>query len=105
MAVTVPTAKTLEPRATAYGDRDAAKHNCGALKRELSRSELCAVVKADGYGHGAAACARAALAGGATWLAVVTAAEAQALRAEGIDARLLVMGALTEHTMADALAA
>ena len=39
-------------------------------------AELCAVVKADGYGHGAVVAARAALAGGATWLAVATAEEA-----------------------------
>ena len=47
------------------------------------------------YGHGAIACARAALAGGATWLAVATAAEAAELREDGIAAPLLVMGALT----------
>ena len=51
--------------------------------RELEGgAELCAVVKADGYGHGAAECAAAALAGGASRLAVATAAEAAALRAD-----------------------
>ena len=44
-------------------------------------------------------CARAALAGGATWLAVATAAEAGALRAELPDARLLVLGALTPEEL------
>ena len=39
------------------------------------------MVKADGYGHGAAWAAKAALEGGATWLAVATAAEAADLRA------------------------
>jgi len=63
------------------------------------------VVKADGYGHGAVACARAALAGGASWLAVATAAEAAELRGAGIDARLLVMGALTPAEMRTALLA
>jgi alanine racemase len=62
-------------------------------------------VKADGYGHGAVQCARAALAGGATWLGVATAAEAAELRGAGIDARLLVMGALTQSDMRIALLA
>jgi alanine racemase len=62
-------------------------------------------VKADGYGHGHAAVARAALAGGAGWLAVATANEARALRDEGIGARLLVMGALTPADLDTALAA
>ena len=51
-------------------------------------------MKANGYGHGAVPCARAALRGGADWLAVATAAEARELRAADIDAPLLVMGAL-----------
>ena len=41
------------------------------------------MVKADGYGHGAAPAARAALRGGASWLAVATAAEARDLREQG----------------------
>jgi alanine racemase len=60
---------------------------------------LCAVVKADAYGHGYAECARAALAGGATWLAVATAAEAAELRSAGLEPRLLVMGALTHSDL------
>lgn len=48
-----------------------------------------AVVKADGYGHGMLAAARAALDGGATWLGVAMADEALALRAGGIDAPAL----------------
>ena len=51
------------------------------------------------------ACARAALAGGATWLAVAAAAEAAELRAELPDARILTMGALTPHELDQALAA
>jgi alanine racemase len=60
-----------------------------------AETALCAVVKADGYGHGAATAARAAIAGGASWLAVATAAEAAALRAQDIVVPLLVMGALS----------
>jgi alanine racemase len=62
-------------------------------------------VKADGYGHGATETARATLAGGATWIAVATSQEAEDLRAGGIDARLLVMGALTRADLQQALAA
>jgi alanine racemase len=53
------------------------------------------VVKANAYGHGDTWCAKAALAGGADWLAVATAAEALELRRHAIDPPLLVMGALT----------
>jgi alanine racemase len=63
------------------------------------------VVKSDGYGHGAATCARAAQAGGASWLAVATAAEAAELREAGIDGRVLVMGALTSEELPVALGA
>jgi alanine racemase len=54
-------------------------------------------VKADGYGHGALPSAKAALAGGATRLAVATADEALGLRAAGVAAPLLIMGALTRE--------
>jgi alanine racemase len=54
-------------RAVARIDLDAVRANCERLKAELAAgAELCAVVKADGYGHGADICAEAALAGGAT---------------------------------------
>jgi alanine racemase len=71
----------------------------------LGGSRLCAVVKANGYGHGAVECARAALAGGATWLAVAAAVEAAELRSQLPDARLLTMGALTEAELDLALGA
>jgi alanine racemase len=57
-------------------------------------AQLCAVVKADGYGHRALPSARAALAGGATRLAVATAVEAAELRAGEIREPVLVMGAI-----------
>jgi alanine racemase len=64
------------------------------------------VVKADGYGHGAVQSARAALAGGASWLAVAGSQEARELREAGIaDARVLVMGALSPAELEQALAA
>src|SRR5829696_7073764 len=64
---------------------------------------LRAVVKANGYGHGAVPVARAALAGGASWIAVATADEVAELRAAGIDAPLLLMGALTAEELPLAL--
>jgi alanine racemase len=66
---------------------------------------MCAVVKADGYGHGAAQSARAALAGGAQWLAVATATEAAELRAADIVTPILVMGAISEQELPVALEA
>lgn len=54
--------------------------------------ELLAMVKANGYGHGAVEVSRAALRGGATWLGVVSVGEGIELRRAGIDARILVLG-------------
>jgi alanine racemase len=93
--------------------RALARVNVAAIERNVARlrgelrdgAALCAVVKADGYGHGAAPAAHAALAGGATWLAVATANEATQLRAHGIDAPLLVLGALSAEELDAALAA
>ena len=83
-------------RALARVNLAAVQRNCLRLGDALSGgAELCAVVKADGYGHGAAPCAEAALAGGASWIAVAAAGEAAHLRAAGVAAPLLIMGALT----------
>ena len=93
-------------RALARIDLAAVERNCAHLRSLLAgRAELCAVVKADGYGHGAVWCARAALHGGATWLAVATAGEAEELRRHGIAGRVLVMGALTREDVRTALEA
>ena len=62
-------------------------------------------MKANGYGHGAVPVARAALAGGASWIAVATAEEAAELRAAGIEAPLLLMGALSAEELPIALEA
>lgn len=83
-------------RALARIDFDAVRANCQRLKSELDAgAELCAVVKADGYGHGADGCATAAIAGGATRLAVATAAEAEQIGRRFQHVPLLTMGALT----------
>ena len=109
-------------RALARVNVAAIERNCVRLHGELhDGAELCAVVKADGYGHGAVQSARAALAGGASWLAVAAASEARELREAGLhdssprdgslrgpslrDARILVMGALTDGELEQALAA
>ena len=93
-------------RALARIDLGAIERNCAHLRSLLGNgAELCAVVKADGYGHGAQWCARAALRGGATWLAVATANEAVELRRHGLESRILVMGALTPEDTAAALEA
>src|SRR5439155_26194147 len=67
-------------RAVARVDRGAIRANAGVLARAAAPAELMAVVKADGYGHGATAAALAALEGGARRLAVATVAESEALR-------------------------
>jgi alanine racemase len=92
-------------RAVARIDFDAIRANCARLKAELGDAELCAVVKADGYGHGADGCAGAALAGGATWLAVATAIEAEAVGRRYRHVPLLTLGALTQEEVDTVLAA
>jgi alanine racemase len=78
-------------RSTFTIDLGAVRRNAETLRRAAGGAELWAVVKADGYGHGAVDVARAALAGGASALAVATLAEARPLRAAFRDARILVM--------------
>jgi alanine racemase len=71
-------------RAEAVIDLSAIRANVERLRSGTS-AEVMAVVKADGYGHGILASARASLAGGATWLGTATLDEALVLRAAGID--------------------
>ena len=94
-------------RAVARIDLGAVRANCERLRSELSEARLCAVVKADGYGHGAAACAEAAVAGGASALAVATAGEATELAGVGVagGVDLLTLGALTAEEVDVALGA
>lgn len=69
--------KTTLRRAVAHVDLSAIAANVTFLRAQLTGgAELCAVVKADGYGHGCAQAAKAAVKGGATRLAVVTVEEA-----------------------------
>ncbi|MFE5489782.1 alanine racemase [Streptomyces virginiae] len=70
-------------------DLDAVRDNVRALRERAPRSELMAVVKANAYGHGAVECARAAQQAGATWLGTATPDEALALRAAGLEGRIM----------------
>ena len=72
-------------------DLAALRSNVQQLARRAGTSELWAVVKANAYGHGAVACAQAALAGGARGLCVALTQEVLELRAASIDAPLMVL--------------
>jgi alanine racemase len=72
-------------------DLDAIEHNVRTLRQIAAPSSLLAVVKADGYGHGAVPVARAALAAGATALGVALTEEGAQLRAAGIDSEILLL--------------
>ena len=76
------------PHAHAVVHLDAVAHNT-ALFAAGTKAAVMAVVKADGFGHGAVRVASAALSSGATWLGVTTCAEALQLRAGGITAPIL----------------
>lgn len=72
-------------------DSNAIANNVMQL-HQISGRPVIAVVKANGYGHGMAEAARAAMQGGADWLAVARLEEGLALRAAGIGANILIMG-------------
>jgi alanine racemase len=93
-------------RALARVNLAAIERNVVSLRGRLDGgAQLCAVVKADASGHGAVPVARAALAGGASMLAVATAGEAAELRAAGLTAPLLVLGAISSEELPVVLAA
>lgn len=79
-------------------DLGAVAHNVGVLRSAAAPADVWAVVKANGYGHGALEVARTALDAGAAGLCVALTAEGVALRAAGIDAPILV---LTQQPVAD----
>jgi len=90
----VQQAKHGTERATrAIIDLGAISHNVAAIRRKIGDQKgLMAVVKADGYGHGAVEVSRTALRSGADSLAVAIPEEAQQLREAGIEAPILVLG-------------
>jgi alanine racemase len=77
------------PRAEVVVELDAIRHNVALLAGRASGAATMAVVKADGYGHGALPVAKAALEAGATWLGSCSLQEALDLRAGGITARIM----------------
>ncbi len=72
-------------------DLEAIRANVRTLRALVAPSALCAVVKADGYGHGAVAVSRAALEAGADCLAVALVEEGVQLREAGVDAPVIVL--------------
>jgi alanine racemase len=88
VAVT-PIPLTSNVLAEAVVDLGAIQHNVRVLRERAGHAQVMAVVKADGYGHGAVEVARAALAAGAAELGVATVDEALALRAAGLTAPVL----------------
>ena len=80
-------------------DLDAITHNVSELCLAVAPALVCAVVKADAYGHGDVPVAEAAIAGGAVWLAVALVEEGVRLREAGLDTPILL---LSEPDVADA---
>ncbi len=83
-------------------DLGAIRRNAATLLRAAEGAELWAVVKAEGYGHGAVDVSKAALDGGATALCVATLPEALHLRAALRNARIVVMGPVSEREIGEA---
>jgi alanine racemase len=86
-------------------DVAALSRNAESIATLVRPADVMVMVKSNGYGHGIAIAARAALAGGATWLGVYTPQEALTLRAAGFDARMLVVGWSPPATLDDLIAA
>ena len=90
--------------AVAEISKSAIAHNVRAMRVVVGEAMVCAVVKANGYGHGALASANAALEGGASWLAVAILDEGIELRSAGITAPILLLAETPPETVADAMA-
>lgn len=72
-------------------DLTAIAHNVAVLTELAAPAQLCVVVKADGYGHGALPVARTAVSAGAPWLAVALVEEGIELRQGGIEVPILLL--------------
>ena len=84
--------QNFEKHVWAEIDLDALRHNFRAVKARAGDLPLCAVVKADSYGHGAVQCARVFAQEGAAWLAVSCLTEAVQLRQDGQTLPILILG-------------
>jgi alanine racemase len=85
-------------------DLAAIRHNAAAIAAAVAPARLCAVVKADGYGHGDVPAAEAAVAGGATWLATALVEEGVRLREAGIETPILLLSEPPENVAAQIVA-
>ena len=85
-------------------DLDALAHNFRLIREKAAPAAVCAVVKADAYGHGDGVAARTLAEAGAAWFAVSSLAEARHLRRSGIEQPILILG-MTRPECAETLAA
>jgi alanine racemase len=85
-------------------DIEALAHNTALIRRMASPSLVCAVVKADGYGHGAVEVARGCITGGAAWLAVAVVDEGIELREAGVEGPVLLLSEPEGDAMREAVA-
>jgi len=95
--------KAMDGQSEAVVDLAAIRSNVARMARHVGNAEVMAVVKSDGYGHGALETAAAALAGGATWLGVGHVEEAVALRSAGFTAPVLCLLAAPDAAHRDAI--
>lgn len=93
--------QSFERHVWAEIDLEALRANFEAIRQRAGKLPLCAVVKADAYGHGAVQCARTLAQAGAAWLAVSCLGEALQLRRAGIELPILILG----YVQADCAAA
>lgn len=96
---------SMDGHAEASVELGAITRNVAALREHVAPAAVMAVVKANGYGHGAVPAARAAVRGGADWLGVVHVAEALELRRAGVSVPLLCLMAIGSEDHAAAIAA
>ena len=96
---------SMDSHAEASVDLGAISKNIAALRAHVAPAAVMAVVKANGYGHGAVPAARAAVRGGADWLGVVHVAEALEVRRAGVDVPLLCLMAIGSDDHAAAITA
>ncbi|WP_233506946.1 alanine racemase [Jiangella anatolica] len=102
--VTEQSSPGVVPHAQVRVDLAAIRDNVAELAVRAAPAQVMTVVKGDAYGHGLVPVARAARAGGASWLGTATMAEALALRAAGVGGRLLAWLNAPGERWADALA-
>lgn len=98
------TAAGVHRPAWAEISRGALRHNVAALRAVLGATRLCAVVKANGYGHGAALVGPAALEAGADLLAVAIVDEGLELRRVGVSAPIILLAEIQDDALDAALA-